>query len=63
MACTLENKMISIERMEQYINIPSEAAWENPSFVPPADWPSKGHIELSDLKVTSFVHFENQITF
>ncbi|GFP85392.1 ABC transporter c family member 5 [Phtheirospermum japonicum] len=49
--CKLENKIISIERIHQYCQIPSEA----PQFIddsrPPSSWPENGTIELIDLKV------------
>ncbi|XP_031250193.1 ABC transporter C family member 5 [Pistacia vera] len=49
--CKLENKIISIERIYQYSQIPGEA----PSFVedsrPPSSWPENGTIQLIDLKV------------
>ncbi|XP_044492293.1 ABC transporter C family member 5-like [Mangifera indica] len=49
--CKLENKIISIERIYQYSQIPSEA----PPFVedsrPSSSWPENGTIQLIDLKV------------
>ncbi|XP_044502780.1 ABC transporter C family member 5-like isoform X2 [Mangifera indica] len=49
--CKLENKIISIERIYQYTQIPGE----DPSFVedsrPPSSWPENGTIQLIDLKV------------
>ncbi|XP_010490291.1 PREDICTED: ABC transporter C family member 5-like [Camelina sativa] len=49
--CKLENKIISIERIYQYSQIPSEA----PTFIenahPPATWPENGTIEINNLKV------------
>lgn len=49
--CKLENKIISIERIYQYSQIPGEA----PPFIedsrPPSSWPENGTIELIDLKV------------
>ncbi|CAH8387894.1 unnamed protein product [Eruca vesicaria subsp. sativa] len=49
--CKLENKIISIERIYQYSQIPSEA----PTFIeeahPPPSWPEKGTIEINNLKV------------
>ncbi|KAG8370844.1 hypothetical protein BUALT_Bualt13G0025600 [Buddleja alternifolia] len=49
--CKLENKIISIERIHQYCQIPSEA----PAFIensrPPSSWPENGKIQLIDLKV------------
>lgn len=49
--CKLENKVISIERINQYCQIPGEA----PPFIenhrPQSSWPESGKIELIDLKV------------
>uniref|UniRef100_A0A803PGG9 ABC-type xenobiotic transporter n=1 Tax=Cannabis sativa TaxID=3483 RepID=A0A803PGG9_CANSA len=49
--CKLENKIISIERIYQYSQIPGEA----PSIIedsrPPTSWPENGTIDLIDLKV------------
>ncbi|KAL1826092.1 hypothetical protein ACET3Z_012870 [Daucus carota] len=49
--CKLENKIISIERIHQYCNIPSEAPPVIEDNRPPTLWPEEGTIELKDLKV------------
>lgn len=49
--CKLENKIISIERIYQYCQIPSEAPPVIEDFHPPSTWPECGMIELIDLKV------------
>nr|QVT92376.1 ABC transporter [Salvia miltiorrhiza] len=49
--CKLENKIISIERIHQYCQIPSEAPPVIDDSRPPSSWPENGKIELSDLKV------------
>ncbi|KAK1355887.1 ABC-type xenobiotic transporter [Heracleum sosnowskyi] len=49
--CKLENKIISIERIYQYCNIPSEAPPVIEGNRPPTLWPEEGTIELIDLKV------------
>ncbi|XP_021848338.1 ABC transporter C family member 5 [Spinacia oleracea] len=49
--CKLENKIISIERINQYSEIPSEAPPVIESCRPPATWPEIGTVELIDLKV------------
>lgn len=49
--CKLENKIISIERINQYSEIPSEAPPVIENCRPPAAWPEMGTIELIDLKV------------
>lgn len=47
----LENKMVSVERIKQFINIPSEAEWRKTDFPVSAEWPSRGEICIKDLKV------------
>ncbi|KAH6831928.1 multidrug resistance-associated protein 4 [Perilla frutescens var. hirtella] len=47
----LENKMVSVERIKQFISIPSEAAWTKPDILAPPDWPNRGEIEIKDLQV------------
>ncbi|KAL0419704.1 UNVERIFIED_CONTAM: ABC transporter C family member 5 [Sesamum radiatum] len=49
--CKLENKIISIERIHQYCQIPSEAPTLIEDSRPPSSWPENGTIELIDLKV------------
>lgn len=49
--CKLENKIISIERIYQYCQIPSEAPPVIEDSRPPSTWPECGMIELIDLKV------------
>ncbi|OVA02295.1 ABC transporter [Macleaya cordata] len=49
--CKLENKIISIERIHQYCQIPGEAPSIIENSRPPSSWPENGTIELIDLKV------------
>lgn len=49
--CKLENKIISIERIHQYCQIPSEAPTIIENCRPPSPWPDYGEIELIDLQV------------
>lgn len=49
--CKLENKIISIERIYQYSQIPSEAPAMIEDSRPPSSWPANGTIEIFDLKV------------
>lgn len=51
--CKLENKIISIERIYQYSQIPSEAPLVIEDSRPPTSWPESGTIDLIDLKVCS----------
>lgn len=49
--CKLENKIISIERIYQYSQIPGEAPAIIEDSRPPSSWPENGTIEMIDLKV------------
>ncbi|XP_051120740.1 ABC transporter C family member 5-like [Andrographis paniculata] len=49
--CKLENKVVSIERIHQYCQIPSEAPAYIQESRPASTWPENGQIELIDLKV------------
>ncbi|KAI4349330.1 hypothetical protein L6164_009931 [Bauhinia variegata] len=49
--CKLENKIISIERIYQYSQIPSEAPAIIEESRPPSTWPENGTIGIIDLKV------------
>ncbi|RVX19100.1 ABC transporter C family member 5 [Vitis vinifera] len=53
--CKLENKIISIERIHQYSQIPGEAPPIIENSRPPSSWPENGTIELIDLKVCAAV--------
>jgi hypothetical protein len=46
--------MVAIERVHQYSTLPSEAAWEVADGLPSQDWPSRGDIDVKDLKVDTF---------
>jgi hypothetical protein len=49
--CDLANKIISVERVNQYMDIQSEAAEVIEENRPVADWPQVGSVEFKDLKV------------
>ncbi|XP_057869707.2 ABC transporter C family member 10 [Cryptomeria japonica] len=49
--CTLANYIVSVERIKQYMCIPSEAPAIIESSRPPENWPSHGKVELQDLKI------------
>ena len=51
LSCFVENKMVSVERIKQFTDIPSEATWEIKENRPPPTWPYKGNIRLEDVKV------------
>eukprot|EP00246_Nothoceros_aenigmaticus_P013792 TRINITY_DN4941_c0_g1_i1.p1 TRINITY_DN4941_c0_g1~~TRINITY_DN4941_c0_g1_i1.p1 ORF type:complete len:1023 (+),score=185.59 TRINITY_DN4941_c0_g1_i1:213-3071(+) len=50
-ACQLENKMVSVERIDQYTHLPSEAPLVIEDRRPPPSWPSRGEIVLHRLKL------------
>lgn len=43
--------MVSVERIKQFINIPSEAAWTKPGSLASQDWPNRGEIQIKQLQV------------
>nr|CAD1822253.1 unnamed protein product [Ananas comosus var. bracteatus] len=49
--CTLANLIISVERLNQYMNIESEAPEIVKENRPAPDWPAVGRVELKDLKI------------
>ncbi|XP_052205994.1 putative ABC transporter C family member 15 isoform X2 [Diospyros lotus] len=49
--CNVENKMISVERILQFTNIPSEAPLVVENFRAEPEWPTNGRIELDNLHV------------
>ena len=49
--CTLANYIISVERLHQYMYIPSEAPEVIEGNRPPANWPTVGKVEIRDLQV------------
>ncbi|KAF9688092.1 hypothetical protein SADUNF_Sadunf02G0161200 [Salix dunnii] len=50
-SCFVENRMVSVERIKQFTNIPSEAAWKIKDRVLPPNWPANGNVDLKDLQV------------
>ncbi|CAM6097166.1 unnamed protein product [Calypogeia fissa] len=50
-ASTVENKMVSVERVNQYSQLPSEAPMLIPDKTPPKEWPNEGEIELKNLQL------------
>ncbi|KAI3868941.1 hypothetical protein MKX03_003312 [Papaver bracteatum] len=49
--CNLANYIISVERIKQFMHIPSEPPATVDDKRPPPSWPSKGRIDLEDLKI------------
>lgn len=53
--CTMESKIISVERMFQYTSIPSEPSLVIESSRPDHTWPSQGEVEIHNLQVLSVI--------
>ncbi|XP_022945328.1 ABC transporter C family member 10-like [Cucurbita moschata] len=49
--CTIANHIISVERLNQYMHLPSEAPEIIEERRPPTNWPSVGKVEIIDLKI------------
>jgi len=49
--CILANQIISVERVNQYMHIPSEAPEVIEENRPPVNWPTEGKVEIQDLKI------------
>ena len=49
--CNLANHIISVERLNQYMHLSSEAPEIIEENRPPTNWPSVGKVEIIDLKV------------
>ncbi|KAK1268576.1 ABC transporter C family member 10 [Acorus gramineus] len=49
--CTLANYIISVERLNQYLHVSSEAPEVIEGHRPRTDWPAVGKVELQDLKI------------
>ncbi|RZC91261.1 hypothetical protein C5167_027324 [Papaver somniferum] len=49
--CTLANEIISVERLNHYVNIPSEASQVIKGNRPRPNWPTAGRVEIRDLKI------------
>ncbi|KAG0514778.1 hypothetical protein BDA96_10G222600 [Sorghum bicolor] len=47
----LENYIISVERIKQYMHLPVEPPAIIPENRPPTSWPQEGRIDLQDLKI------------
>lgn len=49
--CTLFNYIISVERVNQYMHLPSEAPIVIEKNRPPTNWPNVGKVDIQDLQV------------
>jgi ATP-binding cassette subfamily C (CFTR/MRP) protein 2 len=60
--CNLANVIISVERIKQYMNLPSEAPAVIMDERPPVQWPSTGKVELKNLQVCCCPFFLTNIS-
>lgn len=49
--CLLANQIISVERLKQYMHIPSEAPEVIEDKRPPVNWPAVGKVDIQDLQI------------
>ncbi|CAK7324073.1 unnamed protein product [Dovyalis caffra] len=49
--CTLANYIISVERLNQYTHVPSEAPEVIEDNRPPSNWPLVGKVDICDLQI------------
>jgi len=49
--CTKANEIISVERLNQYMHIPSEAPQVIEGNRPTTNWPAVGKVEIQELQV------------
>ncbi|CAH9070610.1 unnamed protein product, partial [Cuscuta epithymum] len=49
--CTIANYIISVERLKQYMHVPSEAPEIMENNRPPINWPTKGRVEIQNLQI------------
>ncbi|KAK7279864.1 hypothetical protein RJT34_24923 [Clitoria ternatea] len=49
--CNVANFIISVERLNQYMHIPSEAPEVIEGNRPPVNWPVAGRVEINELKI------------
>ncbi|XP_019177935.1 PREDICTED: ABC transporter C family member 10 isoform X2 [Ipomoea nil] len=49
--CTIANYIISVERLNQYMHVPSEAPEIIEKNRPPVNWPTRGKVEIEDLQI------------
>ncbi|KAL9237369.1 hypothetical protein vseg_011926 [Gypsophila vaccaria] len=49
--CILANNIVSVERLNQYMHLPSEALEVIEHSRPPKNWPTVGKVEICDLQI------------
>lgn len=51
MTSDVETNIVAVERIKEYGDTTQEAAWNNPEYTPPKEWPSNGCVDFKDFKV------------
>ncbi|GFR98147.1 multidrug resistance-associated protein 1 [Elysia marginata] len=51
MTTDLETNIVSVERVKEYTETPTEAAWVNPFRRPSSNWPTEGSVSFIDYKM------------
>ena len=62
MTSDIETNIVSVERVNEYAELKSEAPWEIPEKRPPNNWPTTGEIQYAMIlfKLLHFFHsFQN----
>ncbi|CAF4372173.1 unnamed protein product, partial [Adineta steineri] len=49
MTSDIETNIVSVERIDEYAKLQSEAPWEIPEKKPPTGWPTTGEIQIKNL--------------
>uniref|UniRef100_A0A166HEZ9 ABC-type xenobiotic transporter n=1 Tax=Daucus carota subsp. sativus TaxID=79200 RepID=A0A166HEZ9_DAUCS len=62
MSCFVENKMVSVERVRQFTNIPAEAEWKKKDYLPSPNWPFHGDVELKDVQSLERCQLKDVVT-
>lgn len=60
--CTLANHIISVERLNQYMHIQSEAEDIIEGNRPPLSWPVAGKVEINNLKVICYLSLKCEVS-
>ena len=48
-ASELESNIVSVERVKEYSEVPTEAEWIKPDNRPPDNWPDEGRIHINEF--------------
>lgn len=49
MTSDMETNIVAVERIREYTETATEAAWESPEGArPPGDWPQEGHVSVEN---------------